>query len=46
MRLLSLEKGRLDGVNLINLYKYVKGMCKEDRDRFFSVVSSDRIVPN
>jgi len=32
--------------DLINVYKYLKGWCKEDRDRLFSVVPSDRTTSN
>lgn len=32
--------------NLINIYKYLKGGCKEDRAGLFLLVSSDRIIAN
>lgn len=38
----SLEKKGLKWWNLINLYKHLKGGCKADRTRFFSVVPSNR----
>jgi len=41
----GLQKRRLRS-NLLNVYKYPKGGCKEDRARFISVVPSGRTRGN
>ena len=41
LRLFSLDKRRLRE-NLVNIYKYLKGRCKDDGARLFSVVPSGK----
>lgn len=42
LELLSLEEKKKAWGDLISVYKYLKGGCKDDKARLFMVVSSNR----